>query len=97
MNTYWHKHPRGFANECIALRAETNQDAEFLRECGFTRLTREELRRHVRWINAENDAWGSNNAFGRGSFRSIVSASEDICNNGYPAHAASEYIKDLNA
>ena len=60
-------------------------------------MTSEALRRHVRWVNAENDAWGSNRACGRSSFRSIVSAAEDICNNGYPAYAASEYINDLQA
>jgi hypothetical protein len=31
---------------------------------GYIRLTLAELRRHVRHVNAENDAWGSNRAFG---------------------------------
>ena len=72
--TYWHQHPRGFANECSIMRAETAADAEELESLGYERLTVERLRKHVRWLNDENDAWGSNRAFGRISITDVMTA-----------------------
>lgn len=72
MATYWHRHPRGFANECDIVRAEGRDDANRLEEHGYDRLTRTKLAEHVRWINDENDAWGSNRAFGRISLKAIT-------------------------
>ncbi len=63
--TYWHRHPRGFSNECEPLRCETPADRRRAQQDGYERLTLAELRRHVRWLNAENAAWGSNRAVGR--------------------------------
>jgi hypothetical protein len=59
--TYWHSHPRGFANECGILRAETREQADALAADGWKRLTRAELARHIAWLNGEARAWGSNN------------------------------------
>ena len=70
-NTYWHEHPRGFSNECNVLRAETVEEADSLRKMGLQRLTVVELRNHINWINAENESWGSNNAFGKISLKAI--------------------------
>lgn len=64
MATYWHKHPR-FANECYLFRCEREEDEQALRNLGYERLTVAELRRHVQWVNGENESWGSNRAFGR--------------------------------
>lgn len=72
MATYWHKHSRGFANDCALYRADTTDQATRLDALGFTRLTREEARRHIRWLNAENAAWGSNRAVGDYSFRALA-------------------------
>jgi hypothetical protein len=58
--TYWHKHPRDFANECFIFRAATADEAAQLESLGFERLTRKEAQRHCAWLNAEQWAWGSN-------------------------------------
>lgn len=71
--TYWHHHPRGFANECSLVKASTRQQGEALREMGYTRLTLRQLRAHVRHMNDENEAWGSNRAFGAYSIDAILS------------------------
>lgn len=76
MATYWHRHPRGFANECDLVRSETPDQADTLIREGYDRLTRVELAEHVRWLNDENDAWGSNRAFGRISLKAVTSAAE---------------------
>ena len=76
MVTYWHRHPRGFANECDLVRAETSDQADTLIREGYDCLTRVELAEHVRWLNDENDAWGSNRAFGRISLKAVTSAAE---------------------
>lgn len=55
MATYWHKHPRGFANECLLLRADTPEQATRLEAEGFERLTRDQARRHLRWVAIEDD------------------------------------------
>lgn len=62
--TYWHKHPRNFANECDAYTANTRDQREHLEDLGYEQLSREDMRRHLRWVNAENAAWGSNRASG---------------------------------
>jgi hypothetical protein len=46
--TYWHQHPRGFANECNLVRAETDDQADDLADRGYEQLTRSALRQHVR-------------------------------------------------
>lgn len=61
---YWHIHPRGFANECYTYYAEQDHVSRALAHAGYERLTRRELVRHLAYVNAENDAWGSNRAFG---------------------------------
>lgn len=74
--TYWHRHPRGFANECSLFRAESDTEAQDLESEGYTRLTRREMSAHVRWLNDENDAWGSNRAFGRIVIKDVLTAPE---------------------
>mgnify|MGYP001582108301 FL=1 len=64
MKTYYHLHPRNFANECCGAYAETRDERDDLVHLGDERLTNQEMRRHLRWVNGENDAWGSNRAFG---------------------------------
>lgn len=76
-NTYWHNHPRGFANECTIIRATTQEEAEWLKANGFERLSRHELGQHVRWLNAENDSWGSGRAFGPINLRQITNPEID--------------------
>jgi hypothetical protein len=82
--TYWHQHPRGFANECNLVRAETDDQADDLADRGYEQLTRGALRQHVRWLNDENDAWGSNRAFGRISVQAVLSSPEySVAYRGY--------------
>lgn len=63
MVSYWHKHPRGFANECDIVRCDSPFHKPYLEDAGYTRITRNDLIKHIRWLNAENAAWGSNTAF----------------------------------
>ena len=63
--TYWHRHPRNFANECSMLKATTIEQMRDLATQGYERLSVAEARRHLAWVNAENDAWGSNRAIGK--------------------------------
>jgi len=67
-----HKHPRNFANECDMIRCETEADAEAAEEDDYERLTNTEARKHISWLNGENDAWGSNRAFGGLSLQAIL-------------------------
>ena len=62
---YWHRHPRGFANECEAVATHTKAKELELYRAGYRNITRRELEQHIAWINHENDAWGSNRAFGK--------------------------------
>ncbi len=62
--TYWHNHPRGFANECDMVFATTREEREYLRDLGYERLSRAEARKEIRWVNGENESWESNRAFG---------------------------------
>ena len=62
--TYWHNHPRNFANECDMVTATTKEQREDLDSMGYERLSRKEALAEIRYVNAENDAWGSNRAFG---------------------------------
>lgn len=62
-NAYFHIHPRNFANECSIVRCETPEEIESAEAEGYERLTRDELRRHIAWVNGENDACGR--PFGR--------------------------------
>ena len=62
--TYWHRHPREFANECNMVTATTKEQREDLDAMGYERLTRREALAEIKFVNAENDAWGSNRAFG---------------------------------
>ncbi len=92
MKTYWHLHPRNFANECTILRASTRGDEARLADLGFERLTRQQARRHIRWINGENDAWGRNRAIGGMDFRALT----DVTHDAYDNHSASEYLSRLD-
>lgn len=76
MATYWHQHPRGFANECDLVRADTVERAAELDAAGYQRLTRVRLSKHVRMVNGENDAWGSNRAYGRIVLRDVLYSPE---------------------
>ena len=60
----YHDHPRDFANECSLVAATTEAEREALKDAGYEYLTQAEARRHLRWMNGENDSWGSNRAFG---------------------------------
>ena len=74
--TYYHRHPRQFANECSMLKASTAAQGADLRDQGYERLTVAQARRHLAWINAENDAWGSNRAIGIMRFADIPTVTE---------------------
>lgn len=60
MATYWHHHPRGFANECTMVLAVTEEQAKTLQYHGFEQLTEDEARGHVLWVCNENRAWNGN-------------------------------------
>ena len=62
--TFWHRHPRDFANECDLVRATSQADRENLDAMGYNPLTKRAALAHIKWIKGENDAWGSNRAFG---------------------------------
>ncbi len=68
---YLHRHPRGFANECEMVRCATPAEVAEAEAAGFERLTRASAIAEIRYVTAENDAWGSNRAFGRGRFEEI--------------------------
>ncbi len=74
--TYWHKHPRNFANECEMVYATTQEQMGALEKKGFERLSVTQVRRHIRWLNAENAAWGSGRAIGDYRFDDIESCAE---------------------
>ena len=78
-STYWHRHPRGFANECSIVRCETPEEKKYSAAFGYARINRKDLRSHVAWINAENESWGSSRAFGKISFESILKGDEYRC------------------
>lgn len=75
-NTYHHLHGRGFANECSIVRCETDAERESAEPEGYERITRAVLAGHIAHINAENDAWGSNRAFGRIRLATVVESPE---------------------
>ena len=56
MATYYHKHPRNLANECSYARAETGKEAMKLERMDYERIPLADLKRHLAWINNENDA-----------------------------------------
>lgn len=76
MATYWHQHSRGFANECSIYRADNETQEQDLMAAGYSNLTRREMADHVRWLNGENDAWGSNRAYGRISLKAVTESNE---------------------
>lgn len=76
MAFYVHDHPRNFANECDQFRCDTREELEKAEASGYERLTREEMIRHIRWINLENDSMGSGRPFGRIDFREIPAWAE---------------------
>ncbi len=61
---YYHLHPRQIANECALVRTATAAEAAEAEALGYERITRADAARHIRWINAENDTWGSGRASG---------------------------------
>lgn len=63
--TYWHLHPRGFANECEIVRCATPAEVAEAEAEGFERLTRADALRHIAWVNLENASMGSGSPFGR--------------------------------
>lgn len=93
MATYWHKHSRGFANECSLLRAATPEEAHYLARDGYTRLTRTQAHAHVRWLNAENASWGSGRAVGDDDFAALI----DPNHRDYLAHQAATLIAERAA
>jgi len=62
--TYWHKHPRHFANECNLVAATTQEQREDLDAMGYERLSRKAALAEIKYVNAENESWGRNRAFG---------------------------------
>lgn len=68
---YLHRHPRGFANECELVKCATLAEIAEAEANGYERLTRASAIAEIRYVNAENDAWGSNRAFGRARFEEI--------------------------
>ncbi len=73
---YLHRHPRGFANECELVKCATPAEIAEAEANGYERLTRASAIAEIRYVNAENDAWGSNRAFGRARFEEIPAWSE---------------------
>lgn len=69
---YYAKSPRGFANEVHFIHAGTPEECQELEDAGFERITREQLRKQVSFVNYENDCWGSNRAFGRIPFAALT-------------------------
>ena len=63
--TYFHRHHRNFANECHQLSATTAEQMQELTERGYERISLDQLRKHLAWMNGENDAWGSSRPTGR--------------------------------
>jgi hypothetical protein len=60
MRTYYHDHPRDFANECDIASATTPAGRE---QCAdMERLSVADLRQHLSWLRGEADGWGSGNA-----------------------------------
>lgn len=53
MTTYWHKHPRGFANECCIIRCGPQDVPHAIAE-GWVQLGNgaPSLRRHIDYVNA---------------------------------------------
>ncbi len=62
-NTYYHKHPRGFANECSIVVATTAAERAIAEKNDYERISAADLKKHIAHVNAENDSWGSNRAF----------------------------------
>lgn len=62
---YYHYHPRNFANECCIVAATTPEERRLAENNGYEYITVTDLRKHIAWINSENDAWGSNRAFAK--------------------------------
>lgn len=73
-HTFWYREPRGFANEidiCRIPAADTAlQDAA--EKAGYKRQSRTEITARIRWVNGENDAWGSNRAFGHINLQAVL-------------------------
>jgi hypothetical protein len=92
MNTYWHHHDRGFANLCTMVRAATKDEEQWLAAHGFERLTRKDAAAHARWVNGENEAWGSNSSAGSIDTVALFSADADHQIHGYEAYAAAGLV-----
>lgn len=93
MATYWYKHPRNFSNILDVLRLDDADNHEHVRDIlgdlGYSRITRRDLRALVAWVNAENDAWGSNRAQSSIDFGAVVSS-----DGGYDAMVEVELYRD---
>lgn len=72
----YHNHPRDFANECVMVRATTPEEIDYVEMHDYEYLTQKEARAHLRFVNDENDAWGSNRAFGKMSLADIPTVSQ---------------------
>jgi hypothetical protein len=78
---YFHRHPRNFANECHQLSATTAEQMAELEALGYQRMTLLELKRHLAWMNGENEAWGSNRPTGNYTVDQIESATAWVAQN----------------
>ena len=72
----YHNHPRNFANECVMVLATTPAEVAYAEDRDYEYLTRAEARKHIRFVNAENDSWGSNRAFGKMGINDILTVAQ---------------------
>lgn len=63
MKTYYHQHPRGFANECNTYAATTPAERVWAEEQeGWEQIKCADLRRHESWMRGEGQAFGRGSA-----------------------------------
>jgi len=53
-NTYWHIHPRNFANECKFIVASDDKGAQILTDQEWEKLKENEFVNHLQWLRVEN-------------------------------------------
>ena len=74
MNTTFYAYKEGqFANDVNFARCETQAEADYLRdEMGWTIAAKTNVCNLMRWVNNENRAWRSGNAFGFQSVKALT-------------------------